>query len=481
MLTTFRRRTFALALVLTAGMVAQADAQELCNDGETIAVCWERLKADALAKQGIKNQVETLEREKKAQEKAGQKTETSLADTIGLSSSVKDFLPLLQVSGLLGKVQADDDSGVINVALNTPFLFSKAGDEREKQLQLKAAIESKPKLYAGLEKLLPEENRADVAAKIVAGKKNAQNFTLSASYNISSARLGRSFARQSGVLNSLFEQTQIRGGGFGQVILEVVDRMAVGFNVSSTLWDTLSASDRRVIEEILRRVVAADIANDILVAKRVKENGLDVYGQLVLNQPQLQISASRTFRDDLFGPNLTTVRASFEMGIRNSLNAALGKCRSTSAGNGANCLPNYRAFTQRPGTRAAIKAGTRVAAHLELVHNEDFQFSSTTPVLNLIVPAGTGWSFAVDAGRLFGVDDEGTADGRVDLSVKFEDPAGATAERRFVTSLTVTKKLGELSVPFSIVYANKEKYLTGVDYGLSANVGLKFNLFAAAK
>ena len=38
-----------------------------------------------------------------------------------------------------------------------------------------------------------------------------------------------------------------------------------------------------------------------------------------------------------------------------------------------------------------------------------------------------------------------------------------------------------VSIPFGIVYANKAKYLTGVDQGLGANVALKFNLFPALK
>ena len=60
-------------------------------------------------------------------------------------------------------------------------------------------------------------------------------------------------------------------------------------------------------------------------------------------------------------------------------------------------------------------------------------------------------------------------------------PDDQAPKSRLVASLTITKKLGELSIPFGIVYASEPKYLTGVDHGLTANVGLKFNLFPDLK
>ena len=50
-----------------------------------------------------------------------------------------------------------------------------------------------------------------------------------------------------------------------------------------------------------------------------------------------------------------------------------------------------------------------------------------------------------------------------------------------MASLTITKKLGEISVPLGIVYANNPKFLTDIDHGLSAHVGLKFNVFSGLK
>jgi hypothetical protein len=97
--------------------------------------------------------------------------------------------------------------------------------------------------------------------------------------------------------------------------------------------------------------------------------------------------------------------------------------------------------------------------------------------LDVALEHGTSISAGLDYGRLLGVGDAGDAAGRVDASICYERPPGDAGEPRFVTSLTITKKLGDISIPFGIVYANKPRFLTDVDHGLTANVGLKFNLF----
>jgi hypothetical protein len=51
--------------------------------------------------------------------------------------------------------------------------------------------------------------------------------------------------------------------------------------------------------------------------------------------------------------------------------------------------------------------------------------------------------------------------------------------RAIPSNLPMTNLFG--AVPFGLVYASNPKYLTGFDHGLSANVGLKFNLFPSLK
>jgi hypothetical protein len=227
--------------------------------------------------------------------------------------------------------------------------------------------------------------------------------------------------------------------------------------------------------------VDAEQKLDTALSAAIKQAGLDVYGQLVTNQPQLQIAVSRSVRDDLFGPDLLTGRVSYEMGLGNTLNSALGLHNGTCSANPTSCFKTYATFAGDATNRAAIKAGSRLSVYAEFVANEAYRFARADPVLNLTIPDGTGWTAGLDYGRLLAVDAGGTAGGRVDGSIRWESPSDDTADRRFVAILTITKKLGDVSIPFGIVYANKEKFLTqsGVDKGLGANVGLKFNLFPA--
>src|SRR5205823_5635501 len=99
----------------------------------------------------------------------------------------------------------------------------------------------------------------------------------------------------------------------------------------------------------------------------------------------------------------------------------------------------------------------------------------------LSLPALNYWAVTLNYGRLFGVDENGKAEGRFDLSATWDVPEHRTvANRRLVASAVLTKKLGSVSVPIGLEYANRAAFLNTGDYthGISAHVGLKFNLFS---
>src|SRR4051812_2233168 len=108
------RRTAALrtACVVTAvlGIATPALArQNLCHETEVVTACWDRLK-DEISKANVAAVAGQPANAKK-------KTETGIGDlTDSLGSSVKDFVPLLQLSGLLGPLQTDDKTGIVSVA-----------------------------------------------------------------------------------------------------------------------------------------------------------------------------------------------------------------------------------------------------------------------------------------------------------------------------------------------------------------------------
>jgi hypothetical protein len=465
--TKHRVAPFGVLLLALLCVPSSATGQDLCQPTETIARCWDRLLGATVREE---------------QRQAARKTETGLTDINGLSSSVKDFLPLLQLSGVLGAVQKDDQNGAVTVALNTPFLGSpRNADDVDNALQMKAVIETAAKLFEPLKQQLPEQDRAAVEEQLLGAKENAENVTFHVSYNVATRRLGRNFAQHADVLNALFDLATRDVAGKDEALLTRAGQLLKSLtkaNISGTLWQDMLPVDRRAVEDLLPGIVAAERAANAGYASRLRQVGLDLYGQLVTNQPQLQITGSRSVRDDLFGPDLFAGRITFEMGLGNSLNAALGEFNGSCAAQATACLARYTAFVNDPRTRAAVRDGSRITLYAEFVQNADYHFTSTDPVLDLVIAEGTGWTAGLDYGRLIAVDETGTAGGRVDASLKWEAPSDETIDRRLVASIVVTKKFGDLSIPFGIVYANKPKFLTGVDRGLTANVGLKFNLFS---
>ena len=448
-----------------------AHAQTACLPAETIQVCLLRLTN--------KSKTETV---KADQVSVRKKTETGLESIAGLSSSVKDFLPLLQLSGVLGEMQKDDKSGAVSVALNLPGL---RGDAR-KEFQLKAVIETSPKLFEGLRKQLPAKDADALEKSLLKGAEKKDNYAIHASYTYTSRRFGRDFTQYADLYAQLFAEV-LRGvdpsdEAMAAAIMKL-SNAAVGVTLAKTPWGTIAPALQAKLEPLITQTAEAELASDVALAAAVKRSGISYFGQLVNNQPQLIVTASRSERATLFGPKLTTGRISFEMGLGNNLNAALKSVDPRPcAGPPITCVYDaYRTFASALAKQDAIRNGGRLAFHVEAVHNDSYNHASADPALALSIQQGTSWSTGLDYGRLVGVDETGAAAGRVDVALQWERPAHKLADQRVVVSATITRKLGEASIPFGVIYASNPKFLTGFDHGLTANVGLKFNLFPALK
>jgi hypothetical protein len=461
----YRIVVLCVCVILAPGI---AVAQGPCKAKETVNACLERV-GDEIAGVANAESVKVVTDVKK-------KTETGVQDLNGLSSSVKDFLPLLQMTGLLGGVKTDETTGTVSVTFNTRL------QSEDPLLQLKAVFETKPKLFDELRKRLPAASREAMEKSLLASKTGAEHTTLHASYNITSERLGRSFASHMPLYNALV-LAATAGPRRERVLAEsALIRTLIGvlgkeISLDKTPWADIPEDRRTAALPIIAKIIETHEALRVSFANAIKTTGLDVFGQLVNNQPQLSIALSPALRDDLFGPNLLSGRVAFEMGLSSNLNGFFDQCPARPA----ECLAEYASYANSPRTRANIKAASRVAAYAEFIRHAEYRYTNAGAGLDVTIPKGTTLSAGVDYGVLFGVSDAGAADGRVDASVRFERRSDAPDTTRFVASVVLTKRVADISVPFGIVYANKPRFLTGVDKGLTANVGLKFSLFPGAK
>ena len=477
-----------LAVVLFAAALVWAPrpalGQGLCAVTDTIDGC-----VAALRQKKTKTTGDTVKAEQEAVKK---KTETGLDSIAGLSSSVKDFLPLLQLSGALGEMSKDDRSGAVSVALNLPNLPGLGNDDKRKEFQVKAVIETSPKLFEPLRKqLAPAKDAEALEKQLLKGSEKKDNYAIHVSYTYTGHNFGRDFAQYAGLYGQLFEQVVksvvVSDRVFARARMKLSDAAGSGILLDETPWSKIDELKRKDLEPLITDVVAKDLASDEAYATAVRQSGISYFGQLVNNQPQLIVTASYSQRDDLFGPNLTTARVSYERGLGNNINAALSSYDPrTCAVPPIECLYNaYKTFATTAAKQNRIKNGDRLSFYAEVVHNAAYNFTRADPALAHAIDKGNSVSVGVDLGRLLGVDDSGTAGGRFDLSVRGEwpaddpkNPANAT-QNRVVASATITKKMGEISIPFGLIYASNPKFLTGFDHGLTANVGLKFNLFPA--
>lgn len=131
--------------------------------------------------------------------------------------------------------------------------------------------------------------------------------------------------------------------------------------------------------------------------------------------------------------------------------------------------------TANDRTSISIEYGRTQANHVNL---SQFNVTQDTDRAHKLV-------YSVIYGRPLGAAGMGRNDGRVDLSVNYEDISNDPDNKdRFVGSLTYTQKISEtMTIPVSLIYANHSQFLSNVNRKLNVHFGLSYKLpdFAGSK
>lgn len=436
---------FTTALLAAAPLFAQ----EVCEPGDTMDECFARYSLETQEWQELQRQPTGVD-----------------AGDASLSTNTKNFLPLMALSGLLGQ-GTEDGSGVIVYDLNFPFLQHKGS----RNAQLQAVVNMQPQLSEALRNALQEDEHDDLIEPLEKQIGSLGDFAIRFTYNYTDRFHGRGFEQYKKRFDALRSRAVVRWAP-PEAVDRWKDAQAPDYvkMTRDMAWDAA-----RKMEESVRDYAVVEA----MVAQRA---GLTSYDELLDNQPQLHITAEKKFREPLIGPDELAVKVTYEwspMSFNVSMKKDCHQRMDTDAPTedaAAGCLNEYTEFVNDNGK--AIEKGNRFSFSGEYVdideetiapdlEGEDIEPVLLEPVRKLVLSLGWSRNVLLASGEPI----------LVDLVGEYQDISDDPLRRdRSVVTLTVTRQIGNMSIPLGIVYANHGEFLTDVDERLSAHVGLRFNM-----
>lgn len=474
------------ALLIAAWCTSSvALGQETCQKTESIQGCFDRIVT--ATHEAAPLEVERDQKRELALSQTG-------ADTAGAAtaSTVTDLAPLFDALGLLG----DSDSSNGTLTLNLNFLLPV--QQADHNAQLKLLVNTQPEPLTQL-----VDSFADIVrtARKDALQKDIDAFgdtQLAFTWSLMNSRFGRDFRAQRAVLAPIYEGAIARARATQrqlgtQKFLEILGELTKALPADRRAGASTTSVDSLPIDESLKtRLLAATaevaqetVATSAAVRTELTRTRIDRLADLVNQQPQLLFSLSHDIRDELVGPEKTSATATFEF-----TNANLG---SFLRGNGARCkqktvaegtadyngcvaaLQNYlgddaQNLTTQPRWKVSA-AYQRVKAVTYAFPNDGVELTlPNTDRLEVTVALGRPLQQAKNADR---IDFEVSYDSNIDND--------ASDKERIKAALTYTRRVGDMDVPFAIVYANKSEFLGDVDQQISLHLGVKFRALGDPK
>lgn len=417
-------------------------------------------------------------------------------------STVTDLIPWLNMLGVLSDSDASD--GTIAVDLN--FLLPFSGPDVDHNAQLKWIIDIDPEPFVPLIEAFPQAVRTERKSEFSDELGETADTELQFSWSLVNGRFGRDMRQHHDEMAAMIFpviQPAYRASTStarrqylaqaAQVLADIDDDLADGF-------DNMPLKDLNLTPEQLANlkatlvVTAAQIgagqkAAAAEITRQLAQNGLDRLPELVLAQPQLLLTATRRFREELAGPDAWGARLTYEHSFANLGHFLRGPgtaCRATNEAGAAASLiaaPTlcYAALTRYLQAHEADLANeNRFSASLEYRRVDSTNFSFAQDGVTLDIPKTDRLIASLGYGRVL---PRSAAKDRLDVKIDYDSNIDDTsaAQNRFVASLTYTRRIGDFDMPFGIVYANKSEFLEGLDKQVSVHVGLKFRTGSSPK
>lgn len=453
-------------LILLAVMASPVPAADICALGDTVEECWNSV-GRSLAGDEMTEEVK--------------KEETGLdGGAPALATTTRNLLPFLAASGLISDSDGNSDDNLFSLDLN--FLIP--GISKDNNAQLKAILNTKPTLLDDVKNAFDTATESDSASKeLQDGLSAADDYTISFTYNHMSDRFGRAPKQQQARLSRLFDAA---------VSLATADSDVGGPNdpmlAMAKVLQRLDAENEKFVLrdsaalDAVEKAATAEFALGVLVRGKAAAYPLDRFSELVNNQPQLVFTAELQDRDPLVGAKEKAITFTYEFGfasVNDFVTEAGAQCGIGSRGLTAlasvdanSCLSAYSRYISAHD--AALKNADRFSIELSYVEVEDYEFSSEENGIELARDGTRHLDIAVGYGRTLqalGADRES----RLDFVAKYEDYSDDVDHQdRMVATLTFTTQLNGVAIPFSLVYANHQKFLPDSDDTLGAHIGIKY-------
>lgn len=455
-----------------------------------------------------------------AEEKKDQAGTTSSG--AAAKSSLTDLIPWLNMLGVLS--DSDESDGTIAVDLN--FLVQRRSKEKMKHdSQLKWELDVSPKPFDPLVEAIPEGVRTERTKELQEQIKETADSRLQYTFSYINEKNGRDFRQHQGrftalvaplifnasdpVIDAAFTQkrTAIAIGltnllGNMRASEPGADGKLVTVPVKpQTLVGNLAEDDRKKLLEFIvqaRADYAVDLASRLDdMQKAVARKSIPNMAELVLQQPQILFSATRSFRDDVVGPEALGVKFTYEksfVDLNGFLKFAKGYKKKDStvatpmceileetsaaklatpdaAAQSKNCLTTLDEYLETHAEQ--IENQSRITGSLEFKQVDDWNYALPTDGVDMNLPKHDRVVASIGFGRAIRRTPEKD---RIDFDAAFDSNLDDddTYKSRFVVTLTYTRRFGEMDIPFSIVYANKSEFLEGTDKQIGLHFGIKY-------
>lgn len=515
------------ALLLTVGVLlpGPAGAAATCDRTKSLLEC-----ASSLLTDGVGDEVTAQEAPARKAGVADGARQQSVAPPTGADTAdasrtgTKNFQPLASVLALLGRDTRSDDQGNLVVDLN--FLLPGTGKDHNTQLQ--AIVATDPQVSKDVIATLPEASRTEDTKSLQESVGDLDDVTLSLSYSPARPGWGRGFRDYAATFDALYESSaatartvlpnlsqltdeleaivddcaglkprleQASSEWISDLTLDEVAQLALASERAelARLGMPLPAGqvaspsrcpDGSAVVKRLERTIAERSARDAIgvadLRARLARHGLDRFGALLANQPQLVLSVIRRERADLVGADETAIKLAYEWSDAN-LNTVLSRSCAISLAEGkadGDCLARYAEGVEKLGS--AIDRGRRFSIGGEYQEIGERQVSLAALDRASLTFAGSHKLIASVSYSTFLRAAGGAEPVRFDLVGRYEDVSGDPLRRdRGVVTATFTRKIAGVEVPLGIVYANHGEYLGEVDEKLSVHLGLKLGLDTA--